>query len=100
MNFLVGHRKVLDASGNDQEFAFANQYIAVAEAHTQHAFDDQKQFVLVIVTMPDKLALDLDRLDVAIVEFADDAGMPMILEFREFLGEIYGVHVAPYSCRM
>jgi hypothetical protein len=39
--------------------------------------------------VPDELTLDLHRLDVAIVEFANYARIPMILKFCEFLRDIY-----------
>jgi hypothetical protein len=51
----------------------------------------------VVVAVPDKLTFDFHRLDMAVVEFANDARIPVILEFREFFREAYGLHLAPYN---
>jgi hypothetical protein len=41
------------------------------------------------MVMPNELALQLHQLDVAVVEFADDLGTPVIAEAGEGLGEIH-----------
>lgn len=94
MNFLIRHRHMLDAAGHDDEFAFANNGVAIAEAHPQRALDDEKQFVFVFVVMPDKFALQFHGLHVAVVYRTNNAGTAIILELPEFLREIYRIHLA------
>src|SRR6516225_9920132 len=95
MNFLVGDRQMLDTAGNDDEFPLANQLVAVTKAHAQSALDDQKEFIFVVMMMPDKFAFDFHGFDLAIVELAKDARIPVILELGEFFGKVHGGHTHP-----
>src|SRR5208337_1242544 len=78
MNFLVRHGHVLDAAGNDDELPFADNRLVVAETHAQSALHDEKKLVLVIMMMPDKLALQFHGLYGAIVDFANHAGIAIV----------------------
>jgi hypothetical protein len=92
MDFVVGDRAMLNAMGNDDEFAFANYGFMIAKLHTQHAFDHEEKFVFNIVMVPDEFAFDLDDLNHAVV---DDAYLPLIPEIgesAEFFRKIYGLH--------
>jgi hypothetical protein len=68
-----------------------------AEFHSKCAFDDQEHLVFVVVMMPDELAFQLDRFYLEIVDLAEDARIEVILEFREFIREIHGMHGPPYN---
>jgi hypothetical protein len=79
---------MLDTVGNNDELAFPRAEILIAQADCQLAFDYHEKLVFGFVIVPDKIALQLDQLDVAVVEFANDLGMPTLLEQGEFLGRI------------
>src|SRR5439155_8996539 len=79
---------------HDDEFTFPNNRFAVAEFHPKHAFDHQKQFILVVMVMPDEFAFELRRLHVKIVELPDDFGAPAVGETAELLRKIDRVHDA------
>ena len=64
----------------------------IPKLHPQGAFDDQEEFVLVLVMMPDEITLDFDRLEVAVVHLADDARFPVIGEEIEFCFQVDRVH--------
>src|SRR5205823_4758704 len=61
----------------------------------QAALDDQEQFVLRLVMVPDKLPFDFDELHVGVVELAHDLRAPVILEETELAGEIDCFHRRP-----
>src|SRR3984957_5301496 len=92
MNFFVGDGQMFDAFGDNDEFAGADQAFAIAETHAQRSGDDQKHFIFVIVMMPDELALEFDDFHVGIVEFADDAGIPVIGDAGDFFHQVHGFH--------
>jgi hypothetical protein len=92
VRFFVSDGAMLDAARHDDEFAFLDDGFAIAKLHPQGAFDDQEEFILIFVMMPDKFSLELDSFDVAVVYFPDDARFPMIGEEAEFFLEIDRVH--------
>jgi len=75
---------MLDAMGNDDEFAFANYGFMIAKLHAQHAFDHEEKFVFNIVMVPDEFAFDLDDLHRAVVDDAYLALIPKVGEGAEF----------------
>src|ERR1700730_9472672 len=86
---------MLDASGDDDELAFANDGFVVPEFHAQRAFYDQEKFVFNVMMVPDELTFKLNGLHCAIVDFADDSRIGVIREATEFFFEIDGFHFAP-----
>jgi hypothetical protein len=92
VNFSLGDRAVFDTAWDDDKFAFVDDGFMVAEFHAQGAFNDEEEFVFVVVMMPDEFAFEFDGFDVAIVHFADDARIAVVREEAEFVLEIYGVH--------
>jgi hypothetical protein len=92
MNFLVGDREMLDTARNNDKFAFAHDGFAVAEFHAQRAFDHQEEFVLVFMVMPDKLTLEFDGFDMALVYFTDDSRIPAVGKAAELFTQIDGFH--------
>jgi hypothetical protein len=54
--------------------------------------DDQEQFVLVVVVVPDERPLEFDQLDHLAVQLTDDFRLPVVAELRQFLAEIHLVH--------
>ena len=85
MDLFGGDGHVLDAAGDDDEFAFADEGIVVAEFHLEGAFHDEEHFVFVIVVVPEKIAFEFHELDEAIIHFACDFRAPVFLYLAEFL---------------
>src|SRR6516162_8620873 len=92
MNLFVGYGHMLDAVGNDDKLALADDRFMGAELHAQRAFHHQKELVFVIVMMPDERAFQFYRFYREIVDFAEDVGIEVILEFREFIRQIHRMH--------
>jgi hypothetical protein len=89
--FFIGYGFVFDAAGYDHELSFFNPFVMFAKVfiavmHAEAAFDDEKQFIFMLVVVEDKLAFDFVELDALAVEFGGDVGLP---EFRD-LGELFG----------
>ena len=59
--------------------------------------DDEKQFILVFMMVPDKFALELHGFDVAVIHLADDARVAVIRKTAEFFLQIDRVHVVTYK---
>ena len=55
VGFLVGDREVVDAGGDDDEFAGLEAEVAVAEVDQEAAPDDEEELVLGVVAVPDEL---------------------------------------------
>src|SRR3974377_1085317 len=92
MILFVGYGHMLDAVGDDDKLALADERFMSAELHAQWAFHDQKELVFALVMMPDERAFQFYRFYREIVDFTDDAGIEVILEFREFIRQIHRIH--------
>src|SRR6202161_4431337 len=92
VDFFLRDGHVLDALGDDDEFTRQHGDIAIAEAHAQPAFYDQKHFVLVVVMVPDEFAGELYDLHVGIVQLADDRGAPVFFYPGQIFIQVYRFH--------
>lgn len=93
---MLRDRSVLYAAGYDKKFIFLQEDCLVAQFHLELAFDDIKHFIFMLMFMPDKFALEFDKLDVLTVELACDAGIPVIVDEGKFFREIYFFHGVKY----
>src|SRR4051794_36367946 len=59
---FLGHWLVLHPARDDDEFSLFDPFVAVAELHAKAAFDDQEQFVFVLVVMEHEFALQFIEL--------------------------------------
>ena len=78
--------------GHDEELAFLQPDFSVPVLHAEPALHDEEQLVLVVVLVPDELAEQLHQLDVLAVQFADDLGLPVLVEESQLLGQVYLAH--------
>ena len=85
MDFFFRTGMVLHTSRDDDEFAgcdiealIVSRFVTVVHAKT--SMHDQEEFVLVVVVVPDELALKLDQLDLLSIQFADNLRAPVIRE--------------------
>src|ERR1700722_9503722 len=53
--FFISHRTVLNAARDNNEFAFFDPLVAVAELHAEAALDHQKELIFVVMMMKDEL---------------------------------------------
>src|SRR5688572_26746070 len=88
VDFVLGDRAMLDASGNDQELAFLEGDVTIAELHREATLHNEEQLVLALMLMPDELALKLHELDVLPVQLPDDLRIPVRIKERELLAEV------------
>jgi hypothetical protein len=79
---------MLHAPRHDDELALLQPKITVAQLHQQTAFDHQEELVLLVVLVPDELALQLGQLDLKVVQLAYDARAPALVELRELLRQV------------
>ena len=97
MDFFLGDGSMLYTSRNDQELTFLKPNVSVTVLHAESTLDNEKQLILQIVMMPDKLALKLDELDMLTVQLADNLGVPVFVESRQLFGEIDFFHDEPLN---
>jgi hypothetical protein len=77
VRLLLGHGPDFDAGRHDQEFAYFQPDVSIPELHAEPAFDDEEEFVLGVVVVPDERPLELDQLHLLAVQLADDLRFPL-----------------------
>jgi hypothetical protein len=92
MNLVDGDWPMFDAAGHDQQLAFFQPNLPVTKIHAEASLNDQEKLVLMFMVMPDELALKLDQFDLLTIQFANDPGVPVVVELGEFLLDIYFFH--------
>jgi hypothetical protein len=65
------------------------RYISIMQLHQQLAHHHQKQFVFIVMMVPNELAIPLHHFYVRVIHFAHNPGIAVVGEERKFLGEIY-----------
>jgi hypothetical protein len=75
---------VLDAFGDDEEFALAEADVPVPEFDGEAALDDEEHLFLCVMAVPQEFTLKLCELDVGIVEFPRDLWTPVLMKLRDF----------------
>jgi hypothetical protein len=101
VGLLIGDGPVFDATGDDQELAFFEPDVSIPKLHPKPAFDDEKQFVFIIMVMPDERTLELDQLHLLAIQLANDLRLPPVAEQTELLLQVHFVHgLAPPSAAL
>jgi len=84
--------------GDDHEFALIDPQVSIAQPDQQTALEHEEQLILVSVVVPDKLALELDQLELHVVDLVGDLGAPVVLKRFQLPGDIDRLyHVAIVS---
>jgi hypothetical protein len=86
--FFVGDGPVLDSAWDDDKFTFFELHSFVAELDPEAALYHQEHLVFVFMMMPDEFAFQLIELHQLSIEFTGDVGFPVVVDLREFLGEV------------
>ena len=92
MSFFRSDRVVLDTLGHDEELAFAEMDVAIAELDGHLALQDEEQLVFVLVSVPNELSLEFHELHVMSVQLANDLWAPEVREQLELLLEVDFLH--------
>ena len=80
---------VLDTARNDEELSFFEIHDAVSHVNAELAFEDQEEFVFVLMVMPDELPRELHNLHMLAVELADDAWAPRFRKLFKLVGQVH-----------
>jgi hypothetical protein len=81
-------RAVLDATRYDDELARLNLDSAAPELHTKTSTKPQKEFIGIVVAMPDKVASELNQLHLLRVHKSDNLGTPVLSDLCQFRRQI------------
>jgi hypothetical protein len=105
VNFNTSDRTVFCPARYDHEFTLAELHAlfragCILKFHTEATMQNQEQFILRLMMMPDKFALKLYQLDVLPVQFAHDFGRPMILKCGELLRYVDLVHASKVAQKL
>jgi hypothetical protein len=92
MDLLVGNGEMFHTMGNDDKFAFADNHFMIAEAHAEGALHNEKEFVFEVMMVPNEFALELNSFHLAVIEFPDDTGVPVVLKLTEFFCQVNSLH--------
>jgi hypothetical protein len=79
---------VLYSTRHHDKLAGFDPFMMVEKIHAEAAFDDQKHFVFVLVMVKDKLAVQLNQLDLLSVELGGDARVVVVGDPGELLGNV------------
>src|SRR5882724_11024172 len=94
VDLLLCDRPMLGVARNDDELPLLDGYAPIPKLHREPALLDQKEFVLVLVPVPDERALELDELHVVSVHLPDDLRVPMGREQGELLRQVDLIHAS------
>src|SRR2546429_140583 len=89
---------MLHASGHDKKFSGLDLDLSSAELHDELSFDHQEELAFMLMMVPDEIPLELRQLHIVFIQLADDLGGKMVREEREFLGDVYRLHVPSLPC--
>ena len=68
---------MLNALGHHIHLSWPKRDNSIPQMNIQHAFQDEKKIVRIVVLVPNKLPLYLDHHQVMPVELTDHAGLPV-----------------------
>src|SRR5437016_5778785 len=77
-DFLIRDRTMFHSARYDEEVNLNQSHALLAKIHPETSSQDQEEFVLLRVVMPDELALELHDLHVLPIQIADDTRVPMV----------------------
>src|SRR6185312_3864179 len=79
---------MLHAFWNDVHFPGRERDGLVPELEHHGALENDEDFIRVRVRMPDKLALQLDELELVVIHLGNDAGRPVFREPGELVPQV------------
>src|SRR5713226_10110 len=89
MDLVFRDGTVLHAPRDHRDLARAETQGPAGKFDPEVSVNNEEEFVLKIVMVPDELALQLDKLHVGLVELRDDLRFPIFLDPTEFLLQVH-----------
>ena len=80
----LGVGLVLDPLRDNVQLACGKFDRAISKVDSEFPVDDNKRFVGIVVTMPDKVALQFDDLELIVVHLRNDFRSPLLTQEVEF----------------
>ena len=78
LGLFIGGRAMFYSARNHHCLPGADFHNPVAEFDSQAPFPHQKEFILMVMVMPRKLALNLDEFDLLTIQVSDYLWSPMV----------------------
>ena len=83
VHLLLRDRAMFDALRYDVHLPRPKGDRSISQLNIEHAFQDEKKIIRVIVFVPDKFAIHFHDHDIAIVELGDGTGRPVLGKRRK-----------------
>ena len=99
VNLVRSDGLVFNSARNDEEVTLVELDYPVAKVNGQMAVEDEKEFVLGLVMVPDELALEFRKLYVLAVQLANNPRAPVLLDLLELLAEVHFSGMAIFHAR-
>src|SRR3989442_1112371 len=77
------------ATWNDHKFSCIQVDVSLSQLHDQMSAYHQKQFIFLLVMVPDKFTLELDKLDMSIVYLTNNFRTPGLGKLGKFFRQAY-----------
>src|SRR3989442_963308 len=87
------------ATWNDHKFSCIQVDVSLSQLHDQMSAYHQKQFIFLLVMVPDKFTLELDKLDMSIVYLTNNFRTPGLVKLGKFFRQAYFFNHATLSFR-
>src|SRR6476661_10089245 len=92
LTFFFCIRPMFNTPGDDDKLTLIDSYGFAFKFHIKASFYYIKQFIFMIMVMPDKWAFELYQLYHLSVQLAHNFGTPLFFEQRKFFSKIYFFH--------
>lgn len=79
-DFFFGDGPVLYTFGDNDDFSWPHVNLSVSKFHDHVAVNHMEEFVLVVMTVPNEIALDFGQFDILPVQLRDDFWGPMAVK--------------------
>ena len=80
-----------DSFRNDDHLAGLHPFRSIPKVHSEAAPNDEEQFILELVGVPDKVTAKLDEFHLLAIELSNDFGRPLIREEVQLFCKVYFV---------
>src|SRR5437764_7094259 len=99
LNLLFGYRQMFHTTRNDHKFSCIQVDVSLSQLYDQVSAYHQKQFIFLLVVVPDKFTFELDELDMSIVYLTHNFRTPGLGKLGKFFRQAYFFNHATLSFR-
>ncbi len=82
---------MFNTPGHDEEFSGVQFHLPVSEFNAESTGHYEKEFIFVLVVVPDELTLEFGELHLLPVQLSDDMRVPVVGNLGELFGQAYGL---------